>query len=84
MQYVVFKWADSDPGVSGGLSNRYLKGRCFEPNRGSGHEKARYCDRALVFGSPGWIRTNDQRINSPLRYRCATGEWLEAANITDR
>ncbi len=23
-------------------------------------------------GSGGWIRTNDQRINSPLRYRCAT------------
>ena len=24
------------------------------------------------FGSSGWIRTSDQRINSPLRYRCAT------------
>ena len=44
-------------------------------------------------GSPGWIRTSDKRINSPLRYRCATGEsrsagmsiakvWLSAsANI---
>jgi hypothetical protein len=27
-----------------------------------------------VFGSPGKIRTYDQRINSPLRYRCATGD----------
>ena len=36
-----------------------------------------------VFGSPGKIRTYDQRINSPLRYRCATGEWLEAANFTE-
>jgi hypothetical protein len=25
-------------------------------------------------GSGGWIRTSDQRINSPLRYRCATPE----------
>ena len=25
-------------------------------------------------GSPGWIRTSDIRINSPLRYHCATGE----------
>ena len=28
----------------------------------------------LKFG-PGGIRTHDQRIMSPLRYRCATGPW---------
>lgn len=26
-------------------------------------------------GSPGRIRTYDIRINSPLRYHCATGEY---------
>src|SRR5574344_2844623 len=30
--------------------------------------------RELKFG-PGGIRTHDQRIMSPLRYRCATGPW---------
>ena len=28
----------------------------------------------IKFG-PGGIRTHDQRIMSPLRYRCATGPW---------
>ena len=28
------------------------------------------------FGSPGRIRTYDQKINSLLRYHCATGENL--------
>ena len=32
-----------------------------------------------MHGSPGWIRTSDTWINSPLRYHCATGE--SARNI---
>lgn len=32
-------------------------------------------------GSGGWIRTNDQRINSPLRYRCATPDQPRSAAI---
>lgn len=32
-------------------------------------------------GSGGWIRTNDQRINSPLRYRCATPDQPGAGPI---
>jgi hypothetical protein len=38
-----------------------------------------------VIGSPGWTRTNDQRINSPtlyrLSYRGVDGMGLEAARI---
>ena len=30
----------------------------------------------MNFGSRGWDRTNDQRINSPLHYRCATLELI--------
>ena len=30
---------------------------------------------SLFFIGPGGIRTHDQRIMSPLRYRCATGPW---------
>jgi hypothetical protein len=32
-----------------------------------------------IFGSVGWIRTNDQLINSQLRYHCATTEKLGTA-----
>ena len=32
-------------------------------------------------GSGGWIRTNDQRINSPLRYRCATPDQRWSGRI---
>jgi hypothetical protein len=42
-----------------------------------GKKKARNLAKSgflLEFGSSGWIRTSDQRINSPLRYRCATEE----------
>ena len=28
------------------------------------------------FGSGGWIRTSDQKINSLLRYHCATPEFF--------
>ena len=31
----------------------------------------------LLYGSGGWGRTSDQRINSPLRYHCATPEQRE-------
>gem|GEM_PF-6331705 len=30
----------------------------------------------LVFGCPGWDRTNEWRIQSPLPYRLATGQYL--------
>ena len=29
----------------------------------------------LLYGSPNWIRTSDQTINSRLLYRWATGEY---------
>ena len=30
----------------------------------------------LMLGSGGWIRTSDLDVNSILRYRCATPEYL--------
>ncbi len=35
----------------------------------------------IKFG-PGGIRTHDQRIMSPLRYRCATGPWRIIQNLS--
>ena len=36
---------------------------------------------SLFFIGPGGIRTHDQRIMSPLRYRCATGPWRVLLNF---
>ncbi len=35
-------------------------------------------------GSGGRIRTYDQRINSPLRYRCATPDQVSQAAVPSR
>jgi hypothetical protein len=64
----------------GGWSNPCFATSLVLIQPGPGHKKARRFGRASMLGSPGWIRTNDQRINSPLRYRCATGE--EGADLT--
>ncbi len=39
---------------------------------------------AFYIGSGGRIRTYDQRINSPLRYRCATPDQCVAGCIAER
>ncbi len=54
-----------------------LRDRVFTANDclwNSTGEKKPTIRSVLLYGSPGKIRTCDQRINSPLRYRCATGE----------
>ena len=45
--------------------------------------KALHHVRGRKAGSGGWIRTNDQRINSPLRYRCATPDHLAARPLAE-
>ena len=46
------------------------------------HLRCCFCEgNQLEAGSGGRIRTYDQRINSPLRYRCATPEYQTEAGL---
>ena len=60
--------------TAAGLRGRAARYRQIPTSGCEENKKARHIRPGSMYGSPGWIRTNDQRINSPLRYRCATGE----------
>ena len=66
-------------GEKSALEADFLRGLERSGNIPNEHNKSRYIN-LLIFG-PGGIRTHDQRIMSPLRYRCATGPWRLSYSI---